>query len=456
MAKLDIEKKFLETIHHYKLINKDEKILVMVSGGRDSVALLHLLYDNISKNLHIFHLNHLLREDSYEDEDFVRNIAGKMKLPLTILQFDVKSLSEERKLSIQDAARKVRYRLSTETAKNISASKIATGHQLNDNVETFLYRLIKGAGLSGLRSIPIKRKNIIRPLLNISRDDITSYLKSNKIGYIEDPSNIKLVYTRNKIRHGLIPKIKEINPSFDETIQSVIDIIGQDDDFIEDQAQKVIKKSVLSPEIVETDYEDFKILPNPLQRRFIRLAVSHIKGDLLGLEYKHITSIQEKSQYYNFSMDLPDNTVVFREADKLIFSSRSLIEKTVIKPKQLPVPGKAYFKELDLTIENKEYKPIPHLTSMEPVIDFDKIKPPLSVRQWADGDRFQPLGMQNKKKLQDFFTDRKIPSRLKSNIPIIADSEKIIWIAGLEIDDRVKITKKTTRGLKFRMINGRL
>lgn len=456
MAKLEIENKFLQTVRKYDLLHEDEKILVMVSGGRDSVALLHLLYDNLTKDLHVFHLNHLLRETAQMDEDFVSKIANNIDLPVTTLKYNVKDFADRRKLSVQDAARKVRYRLAFETAEKFGISKIAFGHQLDDNVETFLYRLIKGSGLSGLRSIPVKRDTIVRPLLNITRAEITAYLKEKQIDFIDDPSNIKPVYARNKIRLEIIPKIAEINPSFNQVIQSTIDIIEQDDSLIDLQAKVVFNEHKISPEIVELDYVNFIELAKPIQRRFTRLAISHIKGDLLGIEYRHICEIQNKSSNRNFRMDLPDNVAVFREADKLIFSSKSFLDAITFKPIPLPIPGKAVIEELDLSIESKETRPVMILNASEPVIDLESIKLPLEIRQWSNGDRFQPLGMSSEKKLQDFFTDKKIPKRLRKNIPIIADKEKIIWVAGIEIDDRVKLTKQTTKGLKLRLVTGKI
>jgi tRNA(Ile)-lysidine synthase len=454
MAGLEIESKFLQTISKYNLLETDEEILVMVSGGRDSVALLNLLFNNISKNLRIFHLNHLLRESAQKDADFVTSLAVNMKLAVTSLEYDVKSFSEEKKLSIQDGARKIRYRLAYETAQKYNINKIAFGHQLDDNVETFLYRLIKGSGPSGLKSIPVKRGPIVRPLLNISRDEITKYLAENKMAYIDDPSNIKPVYARNKVRLEILPRIKEINPSFNKVIQSTIDIISQDDLFIENYAKVVFNKCAISPEIVEIDYELFSSLSNPIQRRFMRLAISQIKCDLLGIEFRHISEIQNKSSYYNFRLDLPDNITVFREADKLIFCNRSFLESVSYKPRPLHVPGNTVIKELDLSIAAKITAPTLILNANEPVIDLKKLKLPLEIRQWVDGDKFQPLGMTNKKKLQDFFTDKKIPKRLRKNIPIIVDREKIVWIAGLEIDNRVRLTNKTIEGLKLRLVKG--
>lgn len=452
----NVTKKFIETVNYYKLINKKENLLVMVSGGRDSVALLYLIYKLFSKNLHLFHLNHLIRENSSKDESFVKELAAKLDLKITTLKFDVKKYADEHKLSIQDAARKIRYRLALETAESNNLSKIATGHQADDNIETFLYRLVKGSGLTGLKAIPIKRGPFIRPLLEITREEITGYLKSNRYEYIDDPSNVKTVYARNKIRLELIPKLLEINPSFLSTAQSTIDIINEDDQYIDTAASGFFNKASLTSETANITLKYFFGLDRSIQRRFIRLAVQHVKGDLLGIEYKHIRDIQANADKPNFQMDLPDNLVVFSESGNLIFALKTTMTPVRYESVESTIPGEVYIEELDLSIENKLVEPLKTSDPSNVVLDYQKIKPPLTIRQWDDGDRFMPLGMKDQKKLHDFFIDRKIPKRLRSNIPIVEDSEKIIWIAGMEIDERVKVTDNTKQGLKLKIAPGKL
>lgn len=456
------EEKVLAVIRKNNMLDKGDKVLVSVSGGPDSIALLYFL-SSISSSfklkLHIFHLDHQVRgEDSIEDSVFVQKQAASLNIPITSLSFDIPGYIPGKNLSLQEGAREIRYQLLGEVCDDIGADRIATGHNADDCVETFLMRVIRGTGTAGLRGIPPVRGRIIRPLIEVSRGEIEEYLASNRLDFRLDETNLKMDYLRNRVRHKLIPLCLEENQRFSQNILDTISIISDDEVFLDQLTEKAFKEISDCEGNGTLVLEHRKILNYPLaiRRRILRKALQLLKGNLREIEFKHIdlvlSEIEDKG---SGQIDLPGGIVAINEYGNLVLMLREGLDQESFlrhQKAELNVPGVTTVpllgidivaklkdaQEIDMDFERKEEKAY---------LDFDKIDLPLWVRTRFPGDRFVPLGMSGEKKLQDFFVDNKIPKRKRDKIPIIESQGQIIWIGKMVIDNRVKVTKDTEKVL---------
>ncbi|MFH1825616.1 MAG: tRNA lysidine(34) synthetase TilS [Candidatus Firestonebacteria bacterium] len=456
-------KKVIETINKYSMLNNGDKVIVGVSGGPDSVALLLILnkirkYYNLS--LHIVHVNYHLRGlKSDGDERYVGNLARKLKIPITVEQINTKEVIGKK--SIQKFAREIRYKVFEKAANEIKANKIALGHNLDDNVETIIMRFIRGSGLTGLSGIPYVRPclkgrvRIIRPLMNCFRKEIDNYLKKLKVNPRLDSSNLKPVYLRNKIRLELIPLIeKEYNPKFKENLFRLSEILNYEDKFLSLEAFNLYKKLVK-----KTEY-GLKIKIKALTKfhpaiilRILREILKDIKGDLLGLEYKHIESIINIISNKVKRVELPGEIIVEKHINNLVFRKkvkRYVINSVLKINKSIKINNLVFFCRIIYNMS--KFKKLNNA-----YLDLDKISLPIIIRSRKPGDRFIPFGMKGAKKLQDFFVDEKISEYKRDGIPVFVDSKnRILWVAGLRIDNRFKVTSNTKRILHIkRKISGR-
>lgn len=314
-------------INKSNLIEKNDKIVVGVSGGPDSVALLYILLGlsrQIRFTLHAAHLNHKLRKDSDKDAQFVRNLCGRLRVGLTVKEIDIKKIN--RKGSIEENSRNERLKFFIETAEAVKANKIALGHNLDDQAETVLMRLIRGSGLYGLSAILPKRKfnnfYIIRPLLQTKRKEIERFLKRRGITPCIDKTNLEDIYFRNKIRNRLLPLLeKEYNKNIKEILSNSAQIIGDDYDYLIRQAEKIIKHSRNSFSL-----KKFLKLHPAMQRLVLRLIIAKLKQDTRRITYKHIQEIQDlaESRPNNSIVDLPKGiSVIKRKANLYFYRSRA-------------------------------------------------------------------------------------------------------------------------------------
>jgi tRNA(Ile)-lysidine synthase len=452
----------LSTIRRFSMLDPADKILVAVSGGPDSIALLHSLYSirsSFGLKLHIFHLNHMIRgKNSAEDALFVQEQAQTLNVPLTSLSFDIPADVKGRNQSLQDAAREVRYRLLDQVCDELRFNKIATGHNADDQVETFLMRIIRGAGLSGLTGIPPVRDRIIRPLIEVSREEIEKYLVDSKVGYRLDESNLKMDYLRNRVRHQLIPLCSEENKGFRDNVLNTIALFSGDEDFLKGIADQSFQEVAYyeNEGILVLEHTGFSKLDVAIQRRILRKALELIKGDLKEIEFKHIESVlSEMDENGSGETDLPGGIVILNEYGNIVVASKEEIDR------------QSRFENDEVEINIPGITPIPSLgvdmiAGLEDIqrvsvdrnkkgkkayLDFRKVELPLQVRTRIPGDRFIPLGMSSEKKLQDYFVDNKIPKRKRNRIPIIESQGQIVWIGRMAIDDRVKVTKDTEKVL---------
>ncbi|MBN2097514.1 MAG: tRNA lysidine(34) synthetase TilS [Candidatus Omnitrophica bacterium] len=333
-----ILEKLEQTIERFKMLEAKDRVVVAVSGGPDSVALVHLLNRLRKKwliELHLAHLNHCLRENEADtDQLFVKKLAQRLKLPLTCASIEVKNFARENKLSLEEAARKARYEFLLQVAQENQAAKISLGHNLDDQAETVLMRFLRGSGVSGLRGIPATRKLdnclIIRPLIEIKRKQIIQFLSSKKIPFRIDSSNLNNIFLRNRVRNQLLPLLeKDFNPKIKELLVNLAENLYYDFDFLEQKALEEFKavctnRAVNGKVIVNT--KKFSSLHQALQKLVVRLAVKKLKGDIRSIDYRHWKELQDlfNNRPQQAIVDLPAGISVAKQAEHLVFYSRSL------------------------------------------------------------------------------------------------------------------------------------
>jgi len=453
----------LDNIRKYKLINHQDNIVVGVSGGPDSMALLYaLLYarEYIDFNILIAHVNHGLRGDeALRDEVFVKNTADKLKLPFFSTQVDMVEYAAKHGISEEEAGRELRYGFFREILKTYKGGKIAVAHNMNDQAETLLMRIIRGTGIDGLCGMYFSNEDIIRPLLNIRREEIEEYIRAKGIETVLDRTNLIPIYTRNKIRLELIPYLEEnFNPNLMEALWRLSQTSQVDKDFLNRYTLGKYAEACISEdkEAIIIDRDKFKDLDPSIQQRMIILAVTRLMGVFQGFGELHISRVNELflSGETGKLIQLPKDLVARVDYNRLVIEKAS---KKAIKPYVYELEiGYNYFSDLGFALnlrlldqaETFKEKNIDNIK----YFDYDKIKGKLLLRNRRSGDRFVPLGMRGSKKLKDFFIDLKISRDERDRIPLILDDENIIWVVGYRISDLYKITKKTKKILAIEFI----
>ncbi|MCM8782915.1 MAG: tRNA lysidine(34) synthetase TilS [Candidatus Omnitrophica bacterium] len=324
--------KIKDFIKHHRLINKDDRIVVGVSGGPDSVALLYIL-NSLRKefhlSLHVAHLNHMLRPDSSREEKFVEDLALSLGLPYSCTSINVKELS--RFGSVEDIGRKVRLAYLFKVARDLKTKKIALGHNFDDQAETILMRILRGAGLYGLIGILPKREifgfTIIRPLLCLMRREIISYLKRRKLKFCQDYTNLEDMYLRNRIRHHLLPLLeREYNKNIRKVLVNMSESIGYDYEYLLRLTRKIfLKKEIIYKRRIKFNLKEFLKLEPAIQRMLIRLSIKQIKGDLRKFDFRHIREIEDLlyQRPLNSIVDLPYHISVVKTKDNLSIYQRN-------------------------------------------------------------------------------------------------------------------------------------
>lgn len=477
--------RIISCIDKYRMIEEGDVVLVGVSGGIDSITLLYSLYfsrDSLKCNLVVAHANHGLRgEESDREAEFVREIAGELKLPSVIEKIDVLGYMAEKGLSKQVAARELRYAFFEKAGRQYSANKIALGHNADDQAETVLMRLLRGSGAKGIAGIkPVRDGKIIRPLIEIRRDEITEFVKEKGLKFVEDPSNLEPYYLRNKIRLELIPLLKkEYNPNIIETLREAAEIIGDEDEFLESYCSKILSDISLSKgsRLIEIDTLKLKNFHIAIQRRIIRIALRIIKGDLLKISAVHVEDILNSINkgFSGKSLNLPDGIQAIYEYDKLKIKGQEIKNKEAKVRFDIPlkIPGETILSKPKCKFATEIISPEEFYrdSSVAPLLqndnlvrchserseeskftaffDMDKLKVELRVRNRVNGDIFHPSGMKGSKKLKEFFIDEKIPRRERDSIPLIVSGDTILWVVGKRVSDYGKVDDNTKRILKI-------
>ena len=411
---------------------KENKLLLAISGGIDSMVLLDLFHKT-NYEIAVLHCNFSLRNsESDGDEDFVKQFCEERKISFFIEKFDTKQFAEDYKISIQIAARKLRYAWFYEQLEVLKFDYILTAHHLDDNLETFLINLSRGTGLDGLTGIPEQNDKIIRPLLPFSREEIDNYANDNNIIWRDDSSNESDKYLRNKIRHNIVPILKEINPTFLDSFQKTQNYLKEAQSIVND-GKNIIYKEVVSEKEKGTLYFNLKqLLQLPNYGAYLYQWLENYGftswSDINDLVYAQSGKRVFSKEY----VLLKDRDFLILEAIKNVNTAETyFIEQ---ESKDVKVPLKISFcKVSDISTSNN--KTI--------FVDEDKLKYPLIIRKWEEGDYFYPLGMQGKKKISKFFKDEKVSVSNKQKIWLLCSGSQIVWVVGMRQDERFKIEKHT-------------
>ncbi len=459
MQKTAFLNKVEKTIQKYSLLEKGERVVIAVSGGPDSQALIYslaALKDKYNLSLLLAHINYGLRgKESDRDEKFVMAEAKKLKLPLEIKRINPKIWPKNR-TGVQEKARQIRYDFLLQILKKYKADKIAVAHHQDDQAETVLMRLLRGSGSTGLSGIPIQRDKIIRPLLEISQKEILKFLKQNKASFRIDSSNLKKAYLRNKIRLELLPYLEKYNPRIKEILVKTADILREEEKFLEKKSQEIFSKVCKKRTEVRLsfDLKKFGKLEPFWQRRLVRLAWEKIAPDKTPLEYDQIERVLNlvNSKKSGRKVNLKSTFVAGISAYDVLFYKKEKERNSVYR---IHLPGE--FKSNGFKLESrilertKMPEKINNPNEKVAFLDWEKLKPPFYLRHFKTGDRFIPLGLRGTKKLSDFFVDLKIPTWEKEKILLLISKNKICWIAGYRISEEFKITEKTQQVLKLQL-----
>ncbi|HIC91348.1 MAG TPA: tRNA lysidine(34) synthetase TilS [Syntrophaceae bacterium] len=460
---LDISSLVNNTIRKYNMLTQGDKVVVAVSGGPDSTALLHILNhlrEEWNLSLIVTHFNHGLRgNESHRDATFVENLAKLLMLPCRVGKGDIYSFKHQMKLSTEEAARILRYQFLEDTLKMEGAQRIALGHTADDQAEDILMKVLRGSGRLGLCGMPpVRDKIFIRPLIEVSRRQIERFLDQYDLSYVTDSSNRDQRFLRNKIRLDLIPLLERTyNPKLRENLVQLSSILRDEEDWLQgivaQEFLKILKYHDFAKVIL--DASRFLDLHRALQLRLIRKAVETVKGDLRAIGFNHILDVLKLASQTHPSkmLNLPHGLIVRRSYEHIIFEKRTkepvdfLYLVSDLKPVVVKEVNKVisfevvdYNKDLNIEVDkNTAY------------LDYSKVHFPLIIRNIRAGDRFRPLGMESFKKIKDFLINCKIPKNMRKSIPLLVAGDQIVWVAGLRLDDGVKLTGDTRKVLKVKI-----
>jgi tRNA(Ile)-lysidine synthase len=433
-------KQFLNHIQQNDLCKSDNRILIAVSGGLDSMVMLNL-FREADYNIGVAHCNFQLRgEDSMKDEEFVQRACVDYNIPFYCERFDTEDYATEKGLSVQMAARDLRYEWFNKILEKEVYDSLATAHHLNDSLETMILHLIKGTSLQGLAGIPQKNGKIIRPLLFASHDMIKNYAEANQIKWREDLSNATDDYQRNFIRHQVVPKLKELNPSLEDTLQ------------------KSLSKMYGALELMNLGKAEF-------ERQFKRTEEGlHISKKIISRFENAAAVLWEFVHHYGFNLEQCESVVhalsgqpgkkvisthyqLTIDRDEIVISNRIENWEPAIIEKEVNHASLGPF-SLDLKVVNDPESRFSK-DKNEAVVDGDKLKFPLTWRKWKAGDHFHPMGLDHKKKLSDFLIDNKVSLPAKDLVTVLESDGEIVWVVGYRIDNRFKITPQTKSAISF-------
>ncbi len=459
------------TITEFQMIQPRESILIGVSGGPDSVALMHVLMEiskTYSTRLAVAHLNHGLRgKESDGDATFVESLARQSGLLFYGEKINLQNMAPYRHLSLEEAGRAARYDFFNHVAESHGYQKIALGHHADDSAELILLNLIRGSGPSGLKGIPAARGNIIRPLIHVSRHSILSYLNHYQLPYRNDSSNQDERFIRNKIRHQLLPFLKQhFNPKMDRALIQLGTLLSDEENWFAASIDQMMEPCIAAEDshqirLYAAALRNFHVA---IQRRIIRRAIFRIKGNLRRISFAHVEAVlaQLRSGRQSASLHLPDRIRIDKRANILQIAQekKSLrcgrhFEKTraddgwehmVTEPEAFEKPWIIPEIGMGVTLKKIGRKDLPEIQGFSEhtaVFDADRIRFPLSIRNYRSGDYFVPLGMTGRQSLKKFFINNKIPPQQRNQFPLLISENTIIWVIGKRISDLAKITPNT-------------
>lgn len=466
-----------QTITKYKLLAAGDRVLVGVSGGADSTALLHILHQLAKEygwELHVAHVEHGLRgEESLADAVFVQELAQKLGLPFQMAHPPVKRYSKEKGISIEMAARELRYEALEQMAHSAGCNKIALAHHADDQAETILQRVLRGTSISGLSGIPRKRNigdiQIVRPFMEVYRDEIEEFCAANRFMYRNDSTNASPVFTRNRIRLQLLPLLqKEYNENVKRALIHLGKIAADENDWMEQQAKHLLSEALQSSGEAEIIIDVNQLLNAhiALQRRVITLILYYLCGDTNEWEGRHLDTVMQLAVNDNPSarVNLPNALVAYKEYHLLHIAKKShLPESNVVpQPVLLNIPerakaaaGRQDFKLLQFgyegTMELLEGAVFP-ADEWEAVFDYAQLEGgSFLIRARREGDFIQPYGMRGTKKLKDLFIEAKVPRGNRNDWPIWTLQDRIVWVPGIRRSQAAAVSPGTRNTLRIRV-----
>jgi tRNA(Ile)-lysidine synthase len=456
-----------------RLFISGETVVVAVSGGPDSLALLHILSglkDQLRLGLVVAHLNHGIRgEESDADALFISELTARWGLSAIIGRADVPTYAAERKMSLEEAARESRYAFLEKAAQDVGASRVAVGHNANDQVETVLMHWLRGAGSEGLSGMaPITKRGdiwLVRPLLGISRERIEGYCFRHGLDTRLDSSNLSENMLRNRIRLRLIPQLRQYNPRIENAILRAADILAVDVDYIDEEVESLWASDLVasSEAVVTFGRDEWRNLHLSLKRRLLRRAISSLQGDLKDVSWKHIEDAIAAAQAApaGTRIALPNGLQLQVDYDFLLVASDLPLDDcpAIEKELEIAIPGltdltaSEWYLETQLlpagSVSDDRLRSggrwVAHL-------DADRAGERLVLRPRKPGDRIQPLGMQESKSMQDFMVDAKVPRRVRDQLPLVASANAIFWVPGWRINERAKVSSETKQVLRLHFI----
>jgi len=421
-------------IEHHKLLNPDDKIIVGFSGGADSVSLLHILH-KLGYSCIAAHCNfHLRGEESDRDEQFAASFAASLELPFFKQDFDTATIAKERGISIEMAARDLRYQWFSELQKSQQADAVAVAHHRDDSIETLFLNLIRGTGIKGLTGIQPRMGSLVRPLLCVSKEDILQYIQTENLSYVVDSSNEQTDPVRNKIRLQLIPLLETMNPSVREAIVQTMDNLNETAKIYDAEIENAIRH-IYNKEKGSISIPALKTFPSPESVLF-ELLKNYGFGKEVIRDIHSAMDSQSGKMFY-----APDCFVV-KDRDEFLLSP---VFKEEEKEYFIQVDDTALDFPLRMEITTDETTANIDKSSYMACLDYDKLQFPLTLRKWKTGDKFIPFGMKNFQKVSDFFINRKFSKIQKEKTWILTSGKEIVWIVNYRIDDRFKISNTTKK-----------
>ncbi len=472
-------RRFLATVRELRLLKKGDSVLIGLSGGADSVSLLLLLKqirdcEDPSLALQCAHVNPMLRgAEADEDEAFCRELCEQLAVPIHCTRRDIRRLAAEQGVGIEECARNERYRFLEETAMRIGAKKVALGHQADDNAETLIQRVARGTGTHGLIGIPPSRPIsrgsrvwLVRPLIRVESSEIREYLKTISQSWRTDSSNLQAIHTRNRIRLRILPEMeKRFHPEIRHMLNRLAACARVIDSFAMQNGRELLADSRVSVSTGRAEFSAawFESVPVVLRTEVLRQLLDKFGAPLGKFNQRHFTrlsSMLEKSKIQNPKCKIGLPGCVVRRRGNLIELRRTVESAEAPFPVDLKIPGVTELAEWSGRIEAEAIDGptfdlrqfVAGKSAHEEVMDGERIEGAVRVRAWRFGDRFHPLGASGKKKLQDFFTDVKVPEGERRFIPIIEDVKGILWVVGFRLVERVRVTAQTRRILKMRFL----
>ncbi len=473
VSEFDILPSVLKTIRRYDMLRPGEGVVVGVSGGIDSMALLHVLWrlqEPCQLNLHIAHLNHSIRGEAADgDAGFVEKIGRDLGIPAYIEQVDIPAQAERLGLTEEEAGRKARYGLYDRIADQVGATRIAVGHHGDDQAETVVMNLVRGAGLRGLAGMPPLRGRVIRPLFELQKWQLEAYCREQQIPWREDATNLSIAYRRNYIRWEIMPRLAQLNPGVLSRIMHTASTLREDWQLLESLAQEQYQRALVesTPQRVSLCLSRLVGLPVALRKRVVDFAYQEISGYGASLPGASLEQMEQliAGEAGGKGLTLPEAIEVSLIDNVLIFSPRVKIHRGEgWSPRPLPLGSSTIIEELNVTIYTEILTTVlawwEDATVLQPRdawrqegtwwvdMDYGSVEMPLLVRSRQPGDRLQPLGMEGSKKLQDLFVDEKIPKHLRDKVPCIVDGQGIVAVVGLHQAHRTRVTEATQRVLR--------